>query len=437
MNSTAFRHLGIAAPEVLIPSPSINQEKWSVIACDQHTSDPAYWNAVSATIDGRISSGHLILPEIYLETRSGEELDAQIKDINRTMESYLKQDIFETLPPGFIVLERETSPGKVRKGLLLAVDLDEYDYTPGNKKKIRASEGTVLSRIPPRIRIRENAPLELPHIMLLIDDPNRLVIEPALAALKGSGAAPVYNTPLMLGGGQLCGYYAADTTPIAKRLIDGFTALLANAADGLLFAVGDGNHSLATAKTHWNNISAELSSEEQENHPARYALVEVVNIHDEGLHFEAIHRVAFHLTLPRFTEEAAEFYKGQGFSLLTPEEAQSRTPSANEQTVVLLSQGERKHMILERPEHALAVGSLQDLLDRICEKNPGVSIDYIHGEDVVESLSADGNTGFLLPSISKHDFFGSIAAAGVFPRKTFSMGEAFEKRYYMEAKRIR
>lgn len=438
METAIYSDLAISAPEILLPAGEADLSGWPVIACDQYTSEPAYWEETERLTSDIPSAFHMILPEVYLETLSKDMLDGKIDAINRTMNGYLADGILTALPRGFILTDRSTSLHPSRKGLVLAVDLEEYDFTPGNRKKIRATEGTVLSRIPPRVRIRRDAPLEVPHIMLLIDDPDFLVIDPAYNRLAASGAAPIYDIDLMQNGGHLRGYFTPDGSEEAAGIVAALSVLLRNSPDGLLFAVGDGNHSLATAKAHWEKVREGLSSEDRASHPARFALVEAVNIHDAGLGFEPIHRVAFGLSPEEFYAAAGPFFADQGFIFMPEDEWYANKPqtAAGAQIFGVVSDQERYIAVIHHPAHSLAVGSLQNMLDRLLQERRDVRIDYIHGEDSVLALSSAGNTGFLLPAIPKDSFFRTVMTEGVFPRKTFSMGEAFEKRYYMEAKRI-
>ena len=438
MQTPVFPDIAIMAPEILIPQKDVDLEKWAVIACDQYTSDTSYWNQVEALTSDVPSTYHMILPEVYLESQSDGQIDRRISDINNIIDTYLRDGTLTALPPGFILLDRSTSYHSSRKGLLLSIDLDQYDFTPGSHLRIRATEGTVLSRIPPRVRIRREAKIEVPHIMVLIDDPDRIVIEPALDALVAFSSTPVYDFDLMQGGGHVTGYFAHADSPVSLQITHALSSLLHKSSDGFLFAVGDGNHSLATAKAHWDAISSSLSDPERESHPARYALVEVVNIHDEGLCFEPIHRVAFGLTADDFYAFAGTFFEGQGFHFITnrAESEPSGPYDTLAQIVPMLCKEQSFQMVLTDPHHSLAVGSLQNALDHLMAIRPDVHLDYIHGEEQVRSLAAAGHLGFLLPAISKSSFFETISAEGIFPRKTFSMGEAPEKRYYLESKRI-
>jgi hypothetical protein len=438
MRMPVFPEIAIMAPEILIPQKDIDLGKWAVIACDQYTSDMSYWSQVEALTSDVPSTYHMILPEVYLDSNSDGQIDRRISDINNAIDTYLRDGTLTTLPPGFILLDRSTSFHASRKGLLLSIDLDQYDFTPGSHLRIRATEGTVLSRIPPRVRIRREAKIEIPHIMVLIDDPEHTVIEPAFDSLIAYSSSPVYDFDLMQDGGHVTGYFAHADSPVSLQITHALSSLLHKSADGFLFAVGDGNHSLATAKAHWDAIASSLSEKERESHPARYALVEVVNIHDEGLCFEPIHRVAFGLTSEDFYAYAGTFFEKQGFHFIsnTIESEFAGTFDASAQIIPMLCKEQSFQMVLTDPQHSLAVGSLQNVLDHLMATRPDVHLDYIHGEDQVRSLAAAGHLGFLLPSISKNSFFETISAEGVFPRKTFSMGEAPEKRYYLESKRI-
>lgn len=393
--------------DILIPK-DLDLKKWSVVACDQYTSQPEYWNEVSEITKDAPSTLNIVFPEAFLS-----EGDARIEKINKTMSEYLESGIFEECLESMIYVERTMSNGKVRKGIIGTVDLEDYDFSVGSQSKIRATEGTVLERIPPRVKIRENAPLELPHIMLLIDDEQRTVIE---QCEKGE---MIYDFDLMQGGGHLAGYLLSDFE--AERVLAAISELDENAKGNLLFAVGDGNHSLATAKTCWETLKKTLSKEEQENHPARFCLVEIENIHDDALEFEPIHRVVFGVNPEELIEEFKEYY---------PESSDANNGGQH----IIYTYGNKKgDLYVKNSGNTLAVGTLQSFLDK-----KGVKVDYIHGEDVTEKLSKeDGNIGFLLPSMEKSDLFKSVIADGALPRKTFSMGEAQDKRFYFEAKKIK
>ncbi len=413
--------LGFAVPEILLPKQGTDLKKWAVIACDQYTSEPEYWANASKEAGDAPSTLNLVLPEVYLGTDKETEKLGSIAD---TARKYLDEGILRSLGTGFILTDRATDLHPSRRGLMAAIDLEGYSFEPGNKNICRATEGTVLSRIPPRVRIRANSPLELPHIMVLIDDPEGLTIEKAFEMADAEGLKPLYDTDLMLGSGHIRGTFIADGTPIAESIVNGLKTLKSRNADGLLFLVGDGNHSLASAKAHWENIRANLSEEEKKTHPARYALAEIVNIHDKGLDFEPIHRVVFNISAEDFIAKAKEYFKDNGIKI--------NSASDDRQSFVVVTEGSADVKIsLGNPPHTLAIGSVQMMIDSL-----KLECDYIHGEDSVRKLATAGNTGILVPGISKDTFFGTVEKEGVFPRKTFSMGEAFEKRFYLEAKII-
>ena len=413
--------IGFAVPDILIPQQGTDFKKWAVIACDQYTSEPEYWENCEKEVGNAPSTLNLVLPEVYLGTDKETE---KLGSIAKTARQYLDEGILQSLGTGFILTDRATELHPSRKGLIAAIDLEGYSFEPGNKNICRATEGTVLSRIPPRVRIRANSPLELPHIMILIDDPEGITIEKAFGMAADEGLTPVYDTDLMLGSGHIKGTFIPDGSPVAESIVTGLKTLKANNSDGLLFLVGDGNHSLASAKAHWENIRAGLSEEEKQNHPARYALAEIVNIHDKGLDFEPIHRVVFNISADEFIAKAEEYFKDNGMEIGSDDDSY--------QSFVVVSEGSNDIRVsLANPPHTLAIGSVQMMIDSL-----GLECDYIHGEDSVRKLATAGNTGILVPAISKDTFFGTVEKEGVFPRKTFSMGEAFEKRFYLEAKII-
>ncbi len=382
--------------------PKTDMTKWSVVACDQFTSQPEYWQETENITKGTPSSLNLVFPEAFLS-----EGAARIEKINRTMNQYLEMGIFNEYKNSLIYIER-TIGGKCRQGLIGAVDLECYDFTKGAKSAIRATEGTVLERIPPRVEIRRDAPLELPHIMLLLDDAAHTIIEP----LEKCDKTPLYDFELMQNGGHLAGWLLSDEA--ADSALSAIADLEKTCNDGLLFAVGDGNHSLATAKTCWEEKKKSLTPAEQENHPARFCLVELVNIHSDALIFEPIHRVVFGCEPEKLIADLQAEYGGEGHA------------------IKYVHAGGEGELSLSKDKAKLAVGALQSFLD-----NQKCEVDYIHGDDVCTELGKrDRNIGFILPKPDKSDLFASVIADGALPRKTFSMGEANEKRYYAEAKRI-
>ncbi|MBR4870472.1 MAG: DUF1015 domain-containing protein [Oscillospiraceae bacterium] len=422
-----FEKLGFYPADILLPK-DCDMEKWAVVACDQFTSEPEYWEAVEKKVGDAPSTRRVILPEANLEDPN---VDEYIADINACMDKYMAEGIFETLKDSLIYIERNQSDGRVRHGLIGMVDLDTYDFTPGSGALIRATEGTVLERIPPRAKVRRNAPIELPHVMLLIDNPEKTVIEPLTAA--ASSMEVVYDFDLMQNGGHIKGYKlsAAQIDAVADAL-EGLTSDEAMKAKydvsgvaPLLFAVGDGNHSLATAKACYEEQKKGLTPEEYLKLPARYALVEVVNNHDDALQFEPIHRVVFDVDAEKMMAEFKKFYpeayEGQG-----------------EGHTIAYNYADKKGFItVPNPSVQLAVGTLQAFIDSYL-KEFGGKVDYIHGDEVTEELGAKpGNIGFKLPAMGKEQLFKTVMADGVLPRKTFSMGHAADKRYYIEARKIR
>jgi len=439
-----FPNIALHVPTILFPKPDIDLEAWAVIACDQYTSQPDYWNKVEDTVGSEPSTLRLIFPEIYLE---GPDAPERIENINKTMRAYLAEGILQPQQPGFVLVDRKTSHAASRKGLVVALDLEQYDYSADSKTLIRATEGTIVERLPPRIKVRENAEIELPHIMVLIDDPGKTVIEP----LFNRPLNKLYDFELMLDGGHIQGYLIDDPgliQTIAEALAK-LAGLDLDAAanpeqDVLLYAMGDGNHSFATAKAIWEKLKAEAVDKTAiMEHPARYALVELVNLHDEGLEFEAIHRVLFKSSLESVLQGLETFCQqnGMGFSYQTSanlEEAKALAKSVDSaHAIPCTAQGRYGVVFIENPKLTLEVASLQAFLDGFLKENASAELDYIHGEDAVLELSGKlGAVGFLLPAISKFNFFKSIAQDGALPRKTFSMGEADEKRFYLECRKI-
>jgi len=441
-----FSAIGLKVPEILLPAPEVDLRRWAVIACDQYTSQPDYWQRVEQEVGDAPSTLRLIFPEVYLERPGSEE---RIAAINRTMRAYLDDGVLRRLPPGFVLLDRTTARTPSRKGLMVALDLEQYDYRPGADSLIRATEGTILDRLPPRIKVRQDACLELPHIMVLIDDPRRTVIEP----LFDESLPALYDFELMAGGGRLRGWQVSEPRLLRQvgealaRLADPEAFATRYRLDGkppLLYAMGDGNHSFATAKAIWDRLKAEAGDTRQVmGHPARWALVELVNLHDPGLEFEAIHRVVFGVEPEALLADLDAWLAGQGCRVtrLVPE-----SPQRLDEAVAAAGTGQRLGWVagptcglleVEQAPSNLAVGTLQAFLDDWLARNGG-RIDYVHGAEVVRRLGEQaGNIGFLLPAISKFELFRSIVLDGALPRKTFSMGEADEKRFYLECREIK
>ncbi len=417
------------AGDVLIPK-NVDLHKWSVVACDQYTSQPEYWDDVEEIVHDSPSTYHITFPEIFLNCT---DADKRIDAINATMQEYLNKSLFSEINNSFIYVERTLNNAKIRKGLVGVVDLEQYSYLPGSQSPIRATEGTVLERIPPRVRVRENAALELPHIMLLIDDDLKTVIEPL--AEKKSEFSPAYSFPLMKDGGHISGFIVDSTEE--ERILSAIDKLADKKSfrekhgikdDGkgvFLFAMGDGNHSLATAKECFERIKAKLPREEWAVHPARYALVEVVNIHDTSLEFEPIHRVLFDVNPEDVLKRISE-------ALETDEACNDSL-----QSFEYICAKKSGKLYIKKPLSNLTVGSLQSVLDLYISET-GCQIDYVHGDDVVSRLGRRPNSiAFLLPVMKKSQLFETVIKDGALPRKTFSMGDANDKRFYLEARRIK
>jgi len=431
--------IGIQIPQVYLPKAGIDLHKWAVIACDQFTSEPEYWHDVEKIVGDAPSTLNLTFPEVYLEKPGEEE---RIQSVQSTMRKYVDEGIFQSRD-GLIYVER-TVGEKTRKGVMLCLDLECYDYNKGSSSLIRATEGTIVDRLPPRIRIRQCATIELPHILVLIDDPQHTVIEP-LSAAKPK-LEKLYDFDLMLDSGHLAGYAVSDEyeNQVVAALRDlvkpeTFSAKYGVGKDEpvLLFAMGDGNHSLATAKAIWEKMKPQVGMD----HPSRYALVEVENVHDDVLEFEPIHRVLFGLKKDLFAELKKTF--GDNFSyteVADGTEMTQRVDSAEggKQAIGLVGGGKSFGVIeITNPSSNLAVGTIQSFLDVFLKNGGAEKIDYVHGEDVVERLALQaGNAGFYLAGMDKSELFKTVILDGALPRKTFSMGEAKEKRFYMEARKI-
>jgi hypothetical protein len=435
-----YPSIGVQIPQVLLPRQDISLTQWAIIACDQFTSQPDYWQQVEKIVNNAPSTYHLILPEIYLEQPG---LVERIQNIRANMHQYLDSGIFEP-HEGLVYVER-TVAGKTRQGLLLALDLECYDYHIGSTSLIRATEGTILERIPPRLRIRDGAPLELPHILVLIDDPQCTVIEPIAQAKNRLPKR--YDFDLMLDSGHLTGYLVTDPAleQAAIRALEDLAQPdrfarkygVSTEESVLLFAMGDGNHSLATAKAYWEKLKSQVGMD----HPARYALVEIENVHDDALIFEPIHRVLFGVK-KNLHKAMLDYFHGSLYSCypVTDEAAMiakvEHNPSSVQTMGLVDSQG---YTIIELGDTGanLPVGSLQGFLDAFLKDGRAERIDYVHGAEVVRSLGGKpGNAGFYLRAMSKSDLFKTVILDGALPRKTFSMGEAREKRFYLECRKI-
>ena len=406
--------------DILLPKTD-RMDKWAVIACDQFTSDPAYWERVRKTAEGAVSTINLILPEAELGT---EQEPAHTELINKTMQEYLNSDVFTTYKDSYVYVERTLENGSVRMGLVGKVDLDAYDYSIGATSAIRATERTVKERIPPRQRVRRNAPIELPHILMLCDDHEKKLIEPIAA--KKNTLPKLYDFDLMEQGGHITGWLVSGKDAEEfNAALTAYTATVGEKYKGLkgvpmVFAVGDGNHSLATAKSCYEELKAQNPDKDLSNHPARYALVELENIHDPAQAFEPIHRVVFNTDPKKLLDTLQkDACADGGFECQWYTETDSGT------------------IYLDRKKSELAVGVLQAFLDDYLKENAG-EVDYIHDDDALISLAKQhGAIGFLLPAMEKSQLFRGVIADGILPRKTFSMGHSREKRYYLEGRKIK
>jgi len=443
-NLCEFSEYGISVPEILLPAKK-DLASWSVIACDQFTQDRDYWKKVEDAVGEKPSTLRMILPEVYLEDGDREERIAKIRSV---MKDYLSGGVFDAPQKELIYIERKTAYGRTRRGLVCSIDLESYEWKPDSKALIRATEATIPARIPPRKEIRRGAPVESPHIMLLANDPGRTLVEKSGEMAKKN--PPVYDGDLMLGSGHITGWAVRDDDGL--DFVRGALAGLKEAGkcdDGshFLFAVGDGNHSLATAKAVWDEYKEELkkegrSEDEIASSPVRYALVEIVNIYDEGLTFEPIHRVLFNVvaeSLMAFLRTTLGAVISDCGSFEELEKSVRETESSF--GIVDTAGNATRYRLLRIPGKGLLVSRLQPMLDEFLRTDDsmlsGSEIDYIHGSDEVLRLGKkEGCVTLLLPPIDKGSFFGTISSRGPLPRKSFSMGEASEKRFYLECRTL-
>lgn len=397
--------------DILLPAPNVDMQKWSVVAVDQYTSEPEYWRAAEDLVGTAPSALKLVLPEAYLA-----ESAARIPQMHEAMRAYLKAGtLAERVRGGYLLVERRTQSGS-RLGLMACLDLEEYDYAAGSQSLIRATEGTVLERVPPRVALRRGAAIELPHILMLMDDPQRRVIEPLHA--QRDRLEKLYDFELMQGGGHLTGWRVDSAT--ARMVEDALDAVYAD-CDGLFLAVGDGNHSLAAARARWLEIREALPLEARANHPARYALAEIENLHSQAIAFAPIHRLLTGVNPRALARACAEALDAAGLR------------SGDAGSLTLTSAGMEERFRFDR--HPL--GALQNFLDSYLIDHPEAKIDYIHGDETLRRLSNRADALGLMPcAFAKADLFPYIRRWGVLPRKTFSMGQANEKRFYLEARRI-
>ena len=410
---------------ILLPK-NIDMTKWSVVACDQYTSEMDYWNRVEEIVGDSPSTLRITLPEIFLEN---SDVNERINKINNTMREYMDSDLFYELSDSMIYLERTQADGRVREGLMGMVDLEDYSYEKGSQTLIRATEKTVIERIPPRLKVRENALLELPHIMILIDDEKKNIIESLKNEVTDSDI--VYDFDLMENGGHIKGYKLSNDS--MSKVEEGLESLADkdyfekkyNVKDKgvLLFAMGDGNHSLATAKANYENLKKTMSEEEYLNHPARYALVELVNLHSDALEFEPIHRVIFDTDVDKLISELYKYY--------------DINEDGNGDYFELVTRDMDKKLYIANPKSNISVGSIQIFLDEYLKDNKG-KLDYIHGDETTRNMGREeGNVAILFEAMPKEELFRTVILDGALPRKTFSMGHSYDKRYYLESRKIK
>lgn len=421
-----FARLGFGPTEILLPTPQVDLTRWAVIACDQFTAQPDYWQAVERTVGDAPSTLRMILPEAHLQDA---DVEVQIQAVDHTMERYLEEGIFQVLDDALIYVERTQADGRVRRGLIGAVDLEQYDFTPGANARIRSSERTIPDRLPPRVHVRRNAAVELPHLELLLDDPEKTVLEP-LASQRGQMRL-LYAFPLQQGGGYLRGW----------QLSQGQMTSVANALEALncpqqkrkrygvetemLFAVGDGNHSLAAAKLCYEEQKRQTPQKQWASLRSRYALVEVLNLYDQALSFDAIHRVLFGVDPQEVLEAFYHFYPN------FPQEHKRI------HEIFYMAAGKQGILRVTNPQDQLEAGTLQRFLEVYLRDHPG-RVDYVHGDAIARALGAQpGNLAFCLPVMHKEQLFPTVLMDGVMPQKSFSMGNAVDKRYYMEARKIK
>lgn len=421
-----FAQLGFGPAEILLPAPQVDLTRWAVIACDQFTSQPDYWQAVEQTVGEAPSTLHLILPEAHLNEA---DVETRIEMVDHTMDRYLEKGVFQILDNALVYVERTQADGRVRRGLIGAVDLEQYDFTPGVDARIRSSEKTIPDRLPPRMRVRRNAAVELPHLELLLDDPEKTVLEPL--GSQREQMRPLYDFPLQQGGGHLRGWQlskaqmAAVTSALEalnspRRKLERY-----GMETEMLFAVGDGNHSLAAAKLCYEEQKRQIPKDQWASLRSRYALVEVLNLYDSALTFDAIHRVLFGVNPQEVLEAFRRFYPA------------GSEAGGHSHEIFYAAAGEQGSLRVSNPQDQLEAGTLQRFLDAYLQDHPG-RVDYIHGDAVAKAMGEQpGNLAFCLPVINKEQFFSTVLTDGVMPLKSFSMGSAVDKRYYMEARRIR
>lgn len=419
-----MKNVGFYKTNILLPKK--NLEKWSTLACDQFTSNIEYWNDVDKITKNYNSAYNIIFPEAYLEKINFGD---KVREIHSQMKGYLDNNIFEEYKDSMFYVERTLRDGSIRKGIIGALDLEEYDFNTGAKSLIRATEGTVVNRLPPRIKIREGACIDIPHILVLIDDEKKEIIE--YFSNKKETLKRLYSFNLMKKGGHIEGYLLGEKeielieTRLLKLVDKKYFQEKYKMKDisPFLFAMGDGNHSLAAAKSCYEKLKNELGEVVAKQSSLRFALVELNNLHDDSLKFQAIHRLVFNVDENHFLNKLEEYCN------------ENKTSDFSSQSITIVKDLKKRKIEIKNPTHNLIVGSIQIFLDGYLEKFGG-SLDYVHGENETVELSKNGKIGIILDTIKKSDLFKTIILKDVLPRKTFSMGEASEKRYYLECRKI-
>ena len=407
-----MKDTGLREVNIMLPNTE-DFTSFACVACDQFTSEKEYWQTLENMVKNKKTALDLVLPEIYLE----DNLDTRIAKINQNIQSYLDNGSFRELEKGFVLTVRKTPYVQSRVGLIGAIDLEKYEYSKKSEALIRSTEGTIEERIPPRLKIRKDAPVEFPHIMLLIDDEKREIIENIYKGCKEEDK--LYDFELNMGGGHLTGYFVKDYENVknafAQLLDDERLTKKYGKVDNFAFAVGDGNHSLATAKTHWNNIKKDLTEAEKENHPARFALCEIVNVYDEGIYFEPIHRFVFGVDRQEFTKGLKVINGGK----------------------ICVYDG-KENFYDKDNTLPLGITAVDNYIKNYISKFGG-TVDYVHGDENLKKLVDENKTsvGIMFEKLDKNDLFPFVSTKGAFPRKTFSMGEGIEKRYYLEGRKIK
>ena len=419
--------IGIKFTPILLPRPGVDLGKWAVIACDQFTSQPEVWKAMESSIGDSPSTLHCILPECYLGTPDEE---GRIPRINRMMREYLGNGILLETEPGLVLVDRET-PHTRRRGMVIALDLEQYDYRPGTKPLIRPTEQTLVERLPPRLKIRRNASIEFPHTLVLLNDAHTQVIDTLFSLFTQE--APTYEVELLLGAGKVRGWFVPETK--VKNILN---KLLLKSLDhsSFLYAVGDGNHSLAAAKTFWEELKKQLSLPQQTTHPARYTLVELVSLFDEGIQFHPIHRILHPLDPARFMD-FLETYSPIQVRECTAFKEMKEEVEKDPFQIGLVHKGAYQTVQVLKSLYQTITEVAQSVIDAFCSANPDTKVDYIHGDEPLCNLSSNqGTLGIYLPGLAKENLFPLIETQGVLPRKAFSIGEALEKRFYLEGRKI-